>query len=127
MAVLEAEIPVEHRVFVENSGSTGRHGSSQEGTLSAPITRYAYQVYPARWQRPVPDPINLEELDRTITDLLMDVPDPSVYKQRDTVLINGTSFVVQGLPDFQGWGDGLQIMGEYDDIFGGSVLIKRVT
>jgi hypothetical protein len=114
-------------VFVENTGSTGRHGSSQEGTLSAPITRYAYQVYPARWQRPVPDPINLEDLDRSITDLLMDVPDPMVYKRRDTVQINGTSFVVQGLPDFSGWGDGLQIMGDYDDMFGGSVLIKRVT
>jgi hypothetical protein len=112
---------------VENTGSTGRHGSAQEGTLSDPIERFAYQVYPARWQRPVPDPINLEDLDKTVTDLLMDVPDPSVYKQRDTVLINGVSFVVQGLPDFQGWGDGLQIMSEYDDMFGGSILIKRVT
>jgi hypothetical protein len=127
VAVLEAEIPVSHRVFVENTSSTGRHGSAQEGTLSDPITRYAYQVYPARWQRPIPDPINLEDLDKTVTDLLMDVPDPSVYKQRDTVLINGVSFVVQGLPDFQGWGDGLQLMGEYDDMFGGSILIKRVT
>jgi hypothetical protein len=127
MSVLEAEVVVQHRVFIENTASTGRHGSSQEGTLSDPIERKVFQIFPARWQRPVPDPINLEDLDRSITDLLMDVPDPSVYKQRDTVLINGVSFVVQGLPDFQGWGDGLQIMSEYDDMFGGSVLIRRVT
>lgn len=127
MAVLEAQVPVEHRVFNENTVSTGRHGSSQEGTLSAPVTRYVYQVYPARWQRPVPDPINLEDVDRSVTDLIMDVPDSSVYKQRDTVLVNGVSFVVQGLPKFEGWGDGLQIMSEYDDMFGGMVLIKRVT
>ena len=114
-------------MFIENNGSTGRHGSSQEGTLSDPIDRFAYQVYPARWQRAIPDPIDLENLDKTITDLLMDVPDPTVYKARDTVQINGVSFVVQGLPDFMGWGTGLQIMSEYDDMFGGQVLIRRVT
>lgn len=127
MSVLEAQVPVAHRVFIQNNGSTGRHGSSQEGTLSEPIDRFAYQVYPARWQRPIPDPINLEDLDRAVVDLVMDVPDPSVYAKRDSVLINGISFEVQGLPDFGGWGDGQQIMPEYDDMFGGSVLIKRVT
>lgn len=127
MAVLDAEVPVAHRVYVENTASTGRHGSSEEGTLSAPVTRYVYQIYPARWQRPVPDPINIEDLDRSITDLIMDVPDSSVYKQHDTVLIKGISFVVQGLPEFEGWGDGLQIMSSYDDMFGGTVLIRRVT
>lgn len=127
MAVLDAEVPVEHYVFTMNTGS-GRHGSSQEGTLATvPIKRFAYQVYPARWQRPVPDPINMEDLARSVVDLLMDVPDPTVYKQRDAVHIKGISFVVQGLPDFTGWGDGLQIMSEYDDMFGGSVLIRRVT
>lgn len=126
MSVLEAQVPVQHRVFIQNVASTGRHGSSQEGELSDPIDRFAYQVYPARWQRPVPDPINLEDLSRAVVDLVMDVPDPSVYKQRDTVLLNGVSFEVQGLPDFMGW-DALQIFPEYDDMFGGSVLIKRVT
>lgn len=126
MSVLDAEVPVQHRVFILNT-EPGRHGSSQEGTLSDPIPRFAYQVYPARWQRPIPDPINLEDVARTVTDLVMDVPDPTVYKKQDTVVISGVSFVVQGLPDFMGWGDGLQIMSEYDDMFGGSVLIKRVT
>lgn len=126
MAVLAAEVPVEHRVFIPNT-TPGRHGSAQEGTLSDPIDRLAYQIYPARWQRPVPDPINLEDIARTVTDLVMDVPDPSMYKKRDVVLVNGIAFEVQGLPDFTGWGDGLQIMSEYDDMFGGSVLIKRVT
>lgn len=126
MPVLEAEVVVQHRVFVPNT-APGRHGSSQEGTLSDPIERRAYQVYPARWQRPVHDPVNMENYDQTVTDLLMDVPDPSVYKARDTVLIKGTSFVVQGQPIFEDWGDGLQIMSEYDDLFGGNVLIRRVT
>lgn len=126
MSVLDAEVPVMHRVFIPNTPG-GRHGSATEGTLSDPIERKAFQVYPARWQRLQPDPINVEDVDHAVTELVMDVPDSSVYKQRDTVEINGTSFVVQGLPDFQGWGDGLQIMSEYDDMFGGSVLIKRVT
>jgi hypothetical protein len=125
--VLQAEIAIQHLVYVPHTGSTGRHGSSQEGTHAAPVTRYAYQIYPARWQRPVPDPINLEDIARTVTDLIMDVPDPSVYKKLDDVLIQGISFQVQGLPDYTGWGDGLQIMSEYDDMFGGIVLVKRVT
>lgn len=127
MAVLDAQVPVAHRSFVPNS-APGRHGSAQEGTLSDPVTRYAYQVYPARWQRPVPDPINLEDTGRTITNLLMDVPDPSVYKKRDSVLINGLAYEVQGLPEAEGdWGNGTQLFPEYDDMFGGTVLIRRVT
>lgn len=126
MAVLEAQVPVEHRVFTENPATTGRHGSSQEGTLAEPVTRYAYQIYPANWTTPRPDPINMENMDNSITNLLMDVPDPSVYHQRDTVLIHGKSFIVQGIPEFDDWGNGMQIMGEYDDMFGGTVLIRRV-
>lgn len=129
MAVWKPQVPVTHRVFVQNTASTGRHGSSTEGTFAEPPTqRYAYQVYPARWQRPVPDPINIEDAQRTVTNMLMDVPDPSVYKKRDSVIINGISFEVQGLPEMgDNWGNGTQMLPEYDSMFGGQVLIRRVT
>lgn len=127
MAVLDAEVPVMHRAWVQNSGSQPRHGQAAEGTLSDPVERFVYQIYPARWQRPVPDPINIEDLARTETNLLMDVPDSSIYKNQDQVLVNGKAFVVQGRPEFESWGDGMQIMSEYDDMFGGTVLIRRVT
>jgi hypothetical protein len=127
MAVVDAEVPVLHRVWVPNSGPVTRHGQASEGTYADPIERFVYQVYPARWQRPVPDPINIEDLARTETNLLMDVPDSSVYKNQDRVLINGVAFVVQGKPEFEDWGDGMQIMSSYDDMFGGQVLIRRVT
>lgn len=127
MSVLAAQVPIMHRVFVKNSATTGRHGSAEEGTLSAPVQRLIIQIYPARWQRPTPDPINMEDYERTITNLVMDVPDPTVYKKRDEVLINGVAFVVQGLPEVDAnWGDGLQMLSEYDDLFGGQVLIRRV-
>lgn len=126
MAVLDAQVPVMHRVFVPNSAPT-RHGQTDEGTLADPVERFAYQVYPARWQRPVPDPIDIENYDKTINNLIMDVPDPSVYKKRDQVLLNGIAFDVQGNPSLEDWGDGMQIMPEYDDMFGGQVLIRRVT
>lgn len=127
MPVLEAQVPVMHRSWVQNSGPQPRHGQAAEGVLADPVQRFIYQVFPARWQRPTPDPINIEDLQRVDTNLLMDVPDPTVYKNQDQVLINGKSFVVQGNPEFEGWGDGLQIMSEYDDMFGGQVLIRRVT
>lgn len=127
MAVLDAEVPVMHRVWVQNSAPQPRHGQTAEGELSEPVERFVYQIYPARWQRPVPDPINIEDLSRTETNLIMDVPDSSVYKNQDQVLVNGIAFVVQGLPAFEDWGDGRQIMNTYDDMFGGQVLIRRVT
>jgi hypothetical protein len=125
MPTVTAQVPVAHRVFIPNSGP-GRHGSAQEGTLSDPIDRLAYQVYPARWQRPTADAMTIEEVASSTVELLMDVPDSGVYKKQDTVLIHGTSFVVQGYPDFESWGNGLQIMSKYDHLFGGQVLIKRV-
>lgn len=126
MAVWDAQVVLWHRTFIPNT-APGRHGSASEGTLSEPIKRLAYQVYPARWQRPVPDPINVEDSDRTVTNMLMDVPDPTVYKDRDTVLVNGISFIVEGLAELEGnWGNGLQMLPQYDDMFGGSVLIRRV-
>ena len=125
MAVLEAQIPVEHRSFVPNT-VPGRHGSAQEGSLAEPVTRYVVQVYPANWQSLRPDPINLESLDRNIVDLIVEVPDPEVYKARDTITIRGKSFVVQGQPEFSDFGNGYQMMPEYDDMFGGQVLVRRV-
>jgi hypothetical protein len=96
--------------------------------LADPVERFIYQVYPARWQRPVPDPINVEDLSRTETNLLMDVPDTNTYKNQDQVLINGIAYVVQGNPGTDDWGDGMQMMSEYDELFGGGqVLIRRVT
>lgn len=128
MPVMDAQVPVMHRVFHQNPVSTGRHGSASEGTLSDPIQRWAYQVYPARWQRATPDPINVEDNDRTVTNMLMDVPDPTVYKKGDSVLVNGFSFEVQGFANMESnWGNGTQMLPEYDDLFGGQVLIRRVT
>lgn len=128
MAVWDAQVSVMHRVFTANTVSTGRHGGVREGTLSDPIQRWAYHVYPARWQRPVPDPIDLEDTDRTVTNMLMDVPDPTVYKKLDSVLVNGFQFEVQGFANMEGnWGNGTQMFPSYDSLFGGTVLIRRVT
>lgn len=129
MAVVEALVPVQHRVFVQNVASTGRHGSAAEGELSAPIQRFALDVYPAHWNRGVTlDPIDIDTAARTVTDMLMDVPDPSVYKKRDEVSINGIAFVVQGLPEITGdWAEGMMPFPQYDDMFGGVVHIRRVT
>lgn len=126
MALLDAQVPVAHRVFTPNTGTPTRHGQADEGTLSEPIPRLAYQVYPANWQGLRPDPINWQDFDRTITTLIMDVPDPSVYHVRDTVMIHGKSFLVQGLPEFSDQGDGTKMGTGYDRHFGGQVLLKRV-
>lgn len=127
MSYVDAQIPVAHQSFVRNTSTPVRHGEAQEGTYADAVTRYVYQVYPANWQSLRPDPINIETLDRTITDLIMDVPDPTVYKDRDKVTIKDKDFIVQGDLTFDDWGNGLQIMSEYDELFGATILIKRVT
>lgn len=127
MPLLDAQVPVAHRLFVLGTPTEPkRHGQVQEGTLSDPVTRYAYSVYPANWIGLRPDPINWQDYDETITTLVMNVPDPSVYHVQDTVTIHGKSFVVQGLPEFADNSDGTKMAPGYDSHFGGQVLIKRV-
>lgn len=100
---------------------------SDEGTYADPITRYAYQFYPARWQRPVPDPVDTEDYDRTVQNMILDIADPSVYKKRDQVEIDGVVYTVQGRPEAESWSNGNQLMSEYDKFFGGQILVRRVT
>lgn len=111
-----------HRVFVLDT-NTGRHGSAQEGTLSAPIERRAFQIYAKRWGTPRNDVTTTEIEMGTTTDMMLDVPDATVYKKRDTVTINGVSYEVQGRPE--NWADD-QMMPDYDDMFGGTLLVRRI-
>lgn len=127
MAVLEAEVAIQHRSFVLNTTPV-RHGQAAEGTHANPVTRYVYAIYPMHWRNPHTDPITIDEAARTITDLIMDVPDPGPYKKGDIVLVNGFAFDVQGQPELAEWADGLYPFKEYDDMsFGGTVHIRRVT
>lgn len=125
MAVVDAEVPITHRVWVPN-GAPGRHGIDQ-GQLSDPIDRFAVQVYPLHWRSPHADRPTIEEMSRTVTDLLIEVENPALYKKQDTVQINGVSFEVQGLPDQAEWGGGTMLFPQYDDMFGGTVHVRRVT
>lgn len=124
---MDAGVVVLHRVFIPNSGPQPRHGMSDEGTYSDPIERKAFQFYPARWQRPVPDPINVEDYDRTVQNMILDTPEPSAYKKRDQVEIDGVAYLVQGNPEAESWSGGNQLMPEYDSFFGGQILVRRVT
>lgn len=123
---MNPEVVVLHRVFVPNSGPQTRHGMTDEGTLSDPITRYAFQFYPARWQRPVPDPVDTEDYDRSISNMILDTPEPSMYKKRDQIEVDGVAYLVQGRPEAESWSNGNQLMSQYDSFFGGQILVRRV-
>lgn len=125
MAVLPATVPIQHRVWTANTDPV-RHGQSGEGTLAEPVQRFAIQVYPMSWTNPDQDPITVDAAGRTVTDLLVDVEDPSLYKKNDEILINGVSFVVQGLPGFDDVAMGP--LPEFEDLLGGgTVHVRRVT
>lgn len=125
MAVLRAQVPIQHRSFIPNTDPV-RHGQAGEGTLADPVQRFAIQIYPMSWTNPDQDPITIDAAGRTVTDLLVDVEDPSIYKKNDEILINDVSFVVQGLPGFDDVA--LGPLPEFDDLLGGgTVHVRRVT
>jgi hypothetical protein len=73
------------------------------------------------------DPISIEYVERTIVDLILEVPDATVYNKLDNVEVNdGTewqTYSVQGQP--VSWSDGLPWQ-RYAQIFGGTVHVRRV-
>lgn len=128
--VLDPEIAVEHLVWVpevDGTGAvvTGRHGLVQ-GQLQPPVTRMVFAIYPMHWRNPHTDPITTDEMARTLSDVLIDVPDSTIYKKLDHVVISGNDFEVQGQPWDSDWGQDMPFS-DYDDCFGGVVHARRVT
>lgn len=123
MSVLDAEIPIYHQVFIPPLGGVGRNNP---GSLSDPILRFVYSVAPmASWGSVRADPIDVDAVARTVQDILIDVPDPSLYKKLDTVVIQGVSYEIQGQPDQNDWGANMPFA-DYDDMFGAVVHARRV-
>lgn len=112
-------IPVLHKIWVP-SGPRGA------GDFAEPIPRWAYSVAPMQtWRAPRTDPIDVEALARTIADILIDVPDPEVYKKLDSVLIHGISYEIQGQPESMDWDKDMPIP-DYSHMFGAIIHARRV-
>lgn len=119
MAVLDPDIEVGHRVWQ----ATGPRGA---GRLLDPVTRYVYSVAPMNAARgPRTDPIDIDAIARTISDVLLDTAEPEVYSKLDTVLIRGISYEIQGQPEAMDFGSQMPFS-EYDDMFGALVHARRV-
>jgi hypothetical protein len=111
MPVFPATITVQHQVWVWNTNGDGNPvldaDGNPTGQLSAPVDRKVIgfqQLHDGRV-----DPISPDYVERTITDIVMEVPDGSVYKKLDRVtLASGgeqVAFEVQGRPPT--WRQGL--------------------
>lgn len=122
MAILEARIPLQHKVY--QAGERDSHGN-RIGTFADPVTRYAISLYPLSASTTRSDYVSPDVVARTETDIMMDVEDPSVYKAQDEIVFVGLTFKVQGQPEFSSW-DAMPIDG-YADIVPGTVHIRRVT
>jgi len=121
MTTLLANIAVQHQVW----GDTGTKDSHNRTiyTHGPIIKRMAIAIYPLhRIARR--DPTTVEYEARTETDLLVDVPDATVYHKNDRVLLKGTAYLVQNEPRNHGGDDPF---GFDKTLFGGTVHLKRVT
>jgi|SRR5581483_7171482 len=122
MPVFPATIEIQHQVFQDTG--TDAHGNPT-GALSAPVTRFIIGIQQLHDGRV--DPISVEFVERTIIDLILEVPDPTLYKKLDRVLVNnGTEWLayeVQNRP--VNWANGLPWQ-RYSGLFGGTVHVRRV-
>jgi hypothetical protein len=122
MPVFPATIEIQHQIWTV-TGTDG-HGNPI-GSLSDPIIRYIIGIQQLGDGRV--DPISIEYDERTITDLILEVPDPTLYKKLDNVLVNNgdewLAYEVQGKP--VSWSRGLPFQ-RYASLFGGTVHVRRV-
>lgn len=129
MPVFPAQIPIQHQVFVfEVDGSNNPvldADGNPKGSLADPVTRMIIGIQQLGDGRV--DPISVEYVERTITDLILEVPDPTLYKKLDRVLVNNSiewlAFEVQNR--FTSWSNGLPWQ-RYSKLFGGTVHVRRV-
>lgn len=123
-APLKAEIPVQHKVWVEDAHKDA-HGNTT-GDYAEPVTRYAQAYYPLGWETGAPDVISADYEARLEFNIEMLVPDASVYHKRDLVEINGLAYEVQSIP--YDWSQGLPSFARgYAEMLGGTVHCRRVT
>jgi hypothetical protein len=129
VSVLPANIAIQHQVWVwevDGQGNPVLDGDGNpQGSLAAPVTRYIIGIQQLHDGRV--DPISIEYVERTITDLILEVPDPTLYKKLDRVLVDTTgeqaAYEVQGRP--VNWRIGLPWQ-HYANLFGGTVHVRRV-
>ena len=121
MSVVEANIEVQHQVWTK-TGTKDSH--NKDIYVHGPvIPRKVEAIYPLH-ARPRRDPVTVEYEARTETDLLMSVPDATIYNKNDRILIHGKAFLVQNDP--RNWG-GDDPFGFDASMFGGQIHLKRVT
>lgn len=122
MPIFPASVPIQHQVF--SVTGTDAH-NNPVGELAAPVTRYIIGIQQLHDGKV--DPISIEFVERTIVDLILEVPDPKLYKKLDRVLVNNgnewLAYEVQGQP--VSWSNGLPWQ-RYAPLFGGTVHVRRV-
>jgi hypothetical protein len=122
MPIFPTDIEIKHQIFMVTG--TDSHGNPV-GSLSDPITRFIIGIQQLGDGRV--DPISVEYVERTIIDLILQVPDPTLYKKLDNVLVfNGEEWLayeVQNRP--VSWSNGLPWQ-RYSKVFGGTVHVRRV-
>ena len=126
MSVLPANIHIRHQIYETNGGTDAR--GNPTGSLADPVDRYVIAIYRLHWADPHPDPISVDFLSRTISDALMLVPDPTIYKKLDRVLVfDGVSewLAYEVLNQPISWSAGFTWQ-RYAPLLGGEVRIRRV-
>lgn len=129
MPVFPASVPIRHQVYLAAVDSSGNQildaDGNPTGALSNSVTRYIIGIQQLHDGRV--DPISVEYVERSIIDLILEVPDPTLYKKLDRVLVNnGTEWLayeVQNRP--VSWAQGFPWQ-RYSRLFGGTVHIRRV-
>lgn len=124
-SILPATIQIQHQVWTTDGGTNAR--GNPTGALADPVNRMVVGFYRMHWADPHPDPVSVDFLARTISDLVMLTHEPTVYKKLDRVLLNSgagnLAFEVQNVPI--SWSPGFTWQ-RYAPLLAGEVHVRRV-
>jgi peptidoglycan hydrolase-like protein with peptidoglycan-binding domain len=137
MPVFPATITIQHQSWTFDTDSNGDPvldaDGNPTGSLGPPVTRKIIG-FQQMGEGQTQDPISPDYVQRTITDILMEVPDGSIYNKLDRVLLPNAAFGTPGPQE----GVAFEVMGfsptwqsglpwrHYAKLFGDTVLIRRV-
>lgn len=131
MPVFPAKVMIKHQAYLLNVDSGGSPILDADGNQTSgfadPVTRYIIGIQQTSPAEGIADPVTVDYTERVIIDMILEVPDSTLYKKWDRVHINNgvewLSYEVQNRP--VSWSQGFPWQ-RYSRIFGGTVHVRRV-
>lgn len=117
MTAYPEQLTFQHLVYTPETG-VDTHGNVV-GSYSDPVDCTAIGWY----QTGTSEPISVDYVARTITEMTILVADPNLFSAKDMVMVNGLAYEIAGVP--ADWSGGMPWR-QFAGFAGGEIRVRRV-